>query len=413
MRHVFEVVEKRLRDLNFMRNLLELLYLLIFAVILSDAFLHTTMFLKRFGDHTQLHIFLKIGLMAVIFAKLSLTDLRDWRRTLLIVLFASCFFAAYYRRSHYEELLTMGLLILGANHVSFQKILKVFAAVTIALTLTAMLAAQMGIIENLIYHQKGRGTRIAFGSVYPTDFSAHIVYLVLAHLCLRERRLTYAELAAFVLLAVFIYSFCEAKTNAGCILMAAAVCFALKIGSNPAGRALRSRFQKLGAILHTGFVVLAKYSMLLLSLTMIALTLLYTESSPLMERLNDFFNTRLSLGRTGFDNYVVGLLGQNIEMTGFGGKVELPDNYFFLDSSYIKMVLCYGLAVSACILLIHLLVGQRAKQRNNLYLLAALGVIGVQCMFEHHILEIAYNPFLLAVLANLDPAPIKRRQSKT
>ena len=114
------------------------------------------------------------------------------------------------------------------------------------------------------------------------------------------------------------------------------------------------------------------------------------------------FTYRLSLGKEGFDNYPVGLLGQYIKMTGLGGKLEHPDVYFFIDSSYTKMVLCYGLAVCTCVLLIYLLIGKRAQQRNNMYLLAIIGIISIQCMFEHHILEISYNPFTLAVLANFD-----------
>lgn len=405
-----ETVEKHLNDTAFMKNVLEILYLFIFAVIFSDAFLHTTMFLKMFGDHTQLHIFMKIALLAVIFAKMSLTDDRNWKRTILIVLFLTCFVAAFYRRSHYDELLTIGLLIIGANQVSFRKILKVFLVLGIGITITAMIAAQAGMIENLVYHQNGRSIRISFGSVYPTDFSAHILYLVLAYIFLRQRRLKYIELAVLLGLAAFIYSFCDAKTNAGCIVMAVIICLFLKLSHAFSEEKKASWIKKAERFMHKIFVPLTKYSMLILFFLMTALTLLYSEDSAIMVKLNEFFNTRLSLGKTGFNTYPVGLLGQYIEMVGFGGKLEVPDNYFFIDSSYIKMILCYGLAVSACILLIYLLVGKRAQKRDNLYLLTILGIISIQCMFEHHIIEIAYNPFTLAILARLEDRSIERSQ---
>lgn len=410
MKLSFKTAEKYLSNTTFMKNVLELLYLLIFAVIFSDAFLHTTMFLKLFGDHTQLHIFMKIALLAVILAKLSLTDERSWKRTLLVVLFFTCFVAAFYRRSHYDELLTIALLIIGANQVSFRRILKVFLILGISITLAAMISAQMGFIENLVYHQSGRSIRISFGSVYPTDFSAHILYLVLAYIFLRQQRLKYIELAVFFGLAAFIYSFCDAKTNAGCMIIAVVICLFLKLSHTFSEEKKPARLQKAEKIIHKIYVFLTKYSMLILFTIMTALTLLYTEDSAIMEKLNELFNTRLSLGKTGFDTYPVGLLGQYIEMVGFGGKLEVPDNYFFIDSSYIKMILCYGLAVTACTLLIYMLVGKRAQKRNNLYLLTILGVISIQCMFEHHILEIAYNPFTLAILAKLDERLTERSQ---
>lgn len=401
MKRLIKTAEKHLSDTNFMRNILEILYLLSFAVILSDAFLHTTMFLKMFGDHTQLHIFMKIALLAIIIAKLSLTDKQNWKRMLLIVLFITCFTAAFYRRSHYDELLTMGLLIIGANQVSFRKIAKVFLVTGISITIITMVAAQMGIIENLIYHQS-RATRISFGSVYPTDFSAHIVYLVLSYIYLREKRLKYIELTIFIGLAVFIYYFCNARTNAGCIIFISLICFFLKLSHTIKEERKIGWLKKAEQFIHRIFVFSTKYSMLFLFSIMIILTALYSESSPIMVKLDNLFTYRLSLGKEGFDNYPVGLLGQYIKMTGLGGKLEHPDVYFFIDSSYTKMVLCYGLAVCTCVLLIYLLIGKRAQQRNNMYLLAIIGIISIQCMFEHHILEICYNPFTLAVLANFD-----------
>lgn len=296
----------------------------------------------------------------------------------------------------------MGLLIIGANQVSFRKILKVYVITGIAITIVVMAAAQMGIIENLVYHQKNRNVRIAFGSTYPTDFSAHIVFLILAYICIRGIRLKYIEIASFVLLGMFIQHFCQARTNAGCIFMVAAICLMLKVFHGIKIQEEPIWFTKVKKITATVFSVLTRYSMVILMVFIVSMTLLYDESNPMMVKLNYFLSKRLSHGKTGFKNYNVGFLGQYVEMHGFGGKATAPDNYFFIDSSYVKIILCYGLVVTACILLMYFIIGKRAQKRNLIYLMTALGIIGIQCMFEHHIIEIAFNPFALALLSKLD-----------
>lgn len=77
---------------------------------------------------------------------------------------------AYGRRSRYEVLITLALLIVGAQGVSFRKIIWVYFVVGIIMMAVMITAAEAGMIENLVYHQPGRKQRIAFGSVYPTDF---------------------------------------------------------------------------------------------------------------------------------------------------------------------------------------------------------------------------------------------------
>ena len=48
----------------------------------------------------------------------------------------------------------------------------------------------LGIIENLSYAQPGRMTRMAFGIGYPTDFGAHVLFLLLCYFYLRRKKNT-------------------------------------------------------------------------------------------------------------------------------------------------------------------------------------------------------------------------------
>lgn len=81
----------------------------------------------------------------------------------------------------------LAFLIVGAKDVSIDKILKVYLLIDSIIMLIAFVCSQLGMIENLQYW-KNEQMRFALGSVYPTDFAAHIFYIVLVAICLYNRK---------------------------------------------------------------------------------------------------------------------------------------------------------------------------------------------------------------------------------
>ena len=60
----------------------------------------------------------------------------------------------------------------------------------------------------------------------------------------------------------------------------------------------------------------------------------------------------------------------------------------------------YGLLIFGIVLFIWIVISFKAREEKNWFLLWIVAIISVQCMIEHHMLEVAYNPFLWAVFAN-------------
>ena len=182
-----------------------------------DAFLHTTM--SPLKDHSQFHIMLRIVMLVFIFAKIAISQIYRVSEVFVISIVMLSFFVAYARRSRYEILLTFVLLLIGAQGLSFRKIVQVYFGLGAILMVLMIVAAETGLIENLIYHQEGRRARIAFGSVYPTDFSAHVFYLCLAWTYIRKERLRIRELIIFFICGSAIYVFCDARMNTVMIIL--------------------------------------------------------------------------------------------------------------------------------------------------------------------------------------------------
>ena len=94
------------------------------------------------------------------------------------------------------------------------------------------------------------------------------------------------------------------------------------------------------------------------------------------------------------------LFGQYVKMVGNGSTTEITTKYyFFIDCSYLYVGLQYGLIFLLAVLLIYVLCCR--KYQNDRYFLLTIVLISINCMIAHHLLEIAYNPFALALFAKM------------
>lgn len=139
------------------------------------------------------------------------------------------------------------------------------------------------------------------------------------------------------------------------------------------------------------------------------LSMLYTKGSSIFLKLDSILSQRLSFSKKGMEVYGFSIFGQYIPMQGNGGSTETPLNYFFLDSSYISILLQYGLIMFVMILILWGIIGLRARKEKDWVLLWILAIIAFQSIMEQHLLDISYNPFLWILFAETGK---KRKQKK-
>lgn len=362
----------------------EITYLIIYGAVFTFEFLNTTMFeIKwppRFG-----YIFL---------ASTALYTLAKfiWHNTYTkkemiwagIILFAFLMPALL---TEYRFLWWTGFLIVSAKDVEFDKILKVYLVIGITIMVAAFGASQVGWIENLQYiieRDGGLIIRNSFGSVYPTDFAAHIFYLSLAGICLGNKEVSYGKIINLIVLAVFLQDKCGARTSFICLILMAFLLVLFVVG--------KERFIK-------GVYYILNFATIGCATIYILLTHLYDVSTEWMVTLNGILSNRLEITNKAINLYDYKLFGQNIIEIGAGRTVEHQEEYFFLDDSYIRILLLYGIVLFVVSLLIFWKCGEKAMQCNKIVVLLAVVAISVHSFMEHHILEIAYNPLLFFVFA--------------
>ena len=385
---------------EFKCNLSEIFFLGIFAVWLILTYSWTTM--AHIPWPPFFYFCVQIGIGLVVLFRYMVMKTSDIKKILFILLVIGSFIIAR-RYSGVDALLETGFLIAGANDIDYRKILKVYLIVEIPMTICTMIAGYTGVITNLVYH-RGEQVRMSFGFVYPTDFAAGIIFMVTAWVVLRQVRCTWIEIGLMIISVVLFEKYCDVR-NSEIVMMILSICVVyLKIRNKLAAKKGKGYIPSL---LLKILCLVAPYG---LAGFMILVSRFYRPDIEWMAKLNTLFSTRLSLGKEVFDRYDVQIWGQDIPMRGNGGSTEVVADYFFIDSSYVNILMRLGLVAFILVMLIISII--MIKSLNHPYMLMAMAIVCIHSVMEHHMFEVYYDVFLMLPLAKFDVKDIGKRQRK-
>ncbi len=365
----------------------ELLFFIGFIIYLGRNTWATTTFPLP-GFISKLCLLLPLLIIGI---KIFFFDSYHARPLLILGLLLIGSFVIYYR-STYLNVLFWVILVGGSKNIPFKKILKVYLLIAGSIIFLAFCSSLLGVIENYQYVTRFRGIRNSFGITYTTDFAAHIFFLILTLYYLLGEKLKFYHYICTLIIAWLIYYFCNARLDS-CSIVLIVIIFGLGNGikhSRSLGKTCQNLWKQT-------WVTKGVYVMPFLASASLVTTILYRTGDGILAKLDGLLSSRLSLGNRGIKKYGYKLFGQPIEMVGSGGGTDTPDNYFFIDCSYLHIMLRYG--VLFCIVVIIAYTIACYKNRNDLYFLYSITLLAINCSIAHHLLEFEYNPFALALLA--------------
>lgn len=377
----------------------ENVYLIIYGVIVAHDFLDATMF--RIQWPPKFGLVLYFAIMVYTLAMLCFNNKYTKKELICAGVVLAAFVIAAVAGDN-SFLFEVGFLIVGAKNIHFDRILKVFFGVSLVILAAAMICSQAGMIENLVYPSVRGGVRQCFGTIYPTDFAAHIFYMAMAALCMNNRRIHIADIVIVGALGVFVYKACSAFTGTMTLGLAAIGMIAVMIVQ----RRLEQKEELAGTDAPLGwwngllrFLTLAPVFFAALFIGMVHL---YRPESAFWAKLDQILSLRLSVSAEGTANYAYRLFGQHVEEFGNGRSIETREHYFFLDDSYLRMALIYGIVILIVVLLMMIIIANRAVRYQRCMLYLAMLLIALHCFMEQHLLEMAFNPFILGMFADMN-----------
>lgn len=295
--------------------------------------------------------------------------------------------------STYQNVLVFSIVLLGCKGVVFVKLLKTYVAGVVVVLLTAFVASRLDIIEDLVFIRDYVVERNSFGTIYPTDFAAHIFFLLCAYYYLIKDSIQKRHLLAGILISVLVYVFCDTRLDSITMLF-------LVIGISLIQFNKDFTWDKYCFLskLKSFIIGTIPYIPVIGFLFMHFMSFYFQPSITFFRLFDKLLSGRLKLGNKALEDYGLTLFGQTVPMNGNGGSlINLGGNYFFVDCSYLLTYLRYGILFLLLVFLIHYWCCK--KYNADMYYLIVLTVIVINCVVAHHMIDLAYNPFYLALLA--------------
>lgn len=351
-------------------------------------FLASTMFITIFPMDDSVRNAFRLNMYAMVILKMFYCDRFSLKKTMvygviLLVFLFSALISGYAYQFDYM------FLALGAYGVKNERLLKLYVKFTISLTLIVIVSSFFGIIENRQFFRTSGTVRNCFGFIYTTDFAAHIFYILLAVSCLKGKKFKFRDMGIYFLIAAAILFFCDARLDAGLIILMA-------IGFMLYAKTRLFNYQIFKNILLFATPVCCFFS--------IAVTALYRRSA-FWKAFDSLTTGRLSLGWRNLKYYGIKPFGQYIFQQGHGVlDFNSLYGYNFVDCGFLQVALEYGSLVLILVVAAAVFTTYRFLKKGRTEVALAIFFVALTSCFDHHILEIGYNPFLMMVFASITPA---------
>lgn len=357
------------------------LYFVAFIFGLVITFLQTTTFIQFISNHALTRLtYISLALLIV---KLLCFDDHDIRQLLLDLVMMALLGCSWYL-SQLLPMLTMGLFVIAARNIDFYRIVETYFTVGLIVFAVVILSALVGIIPNIIFHRQDV-VRLSFGIIYTTDFASHVLSLVLAYCYLNFQKLNWRHYGCITLIALFILKVCDARLDTVCLLLIIPVMWLAQQArqGNTGAKLVANFYWGLTSIMAYGTVMMAW---------------LFNSQRRWMLRLDQLFSGRLTISHQALDKYGISWFGQHLTERGWGfGATHVNDqNYFFIDSSFMRLAIISGLILGIIVVYWMTKISWKSIQAQDYALAAIIVIVTISAVVEQHLLEIDYDPFLLA-----------------
>ncbi|HFI0529385.1 TPA: hypothetical protein ACGOXY_000610 [Streptococcus suis] len=353
------------------------LFLLPFGIIIFFKFLESTMF-PIISIWNYIEYLCLIAIVIKIFLERSYRVEEVMVSALFLVLGS-----LNYIKTGDLEIVKLIVIILGAYKIPVRKILATYLSISIFLMLVTVISSQIGLIENLIYYNRDT-LRISFGFIYPTNFAAHIFYIYLAVCTYFRYDYKFLKIVLGCLLAFITFKYAGARLDSGTILLTMIFFTFIDLKLFSSKRILN----------------IFSYSFIVMFVLAYAFSLYYGGGSVLVKNLDLIFSNRLRLSYEAITDYGISWWGRTIQFNGLGGTTKTVSNYNYVDSSYIRLLLLKGWVFTLSFITYLTIFLKKAVKEKKSIILIVFFLIALNSMIAQHLLGIAYNVFIITLLAD-------------
>lgn len=285
---------------------------------------------------------------------------------------------------YYKYIISAIIWIYFSANIEFRKILKCTFIIQIWLLTVTVVAAYTGILENEIWSNELGRNRYGLGYLY-CAYPAHILLFMTLIWFYLKKKFCVLETVCILGVNTFIYYVTDSRADYYiCIL---AICGFYVISAMKKKRIIK-RIMK----------VLTKYSCGVLAVFSILAHYFYNSQNEIMQKMNVLLSNRLKLGFNAINEYGFSLFGNAIRWVGMGSIKSNPATvYNYVDCSFLKEILSYGIVFLIILILAFSFVGDQIVKEEDYFLGWTVFISLVYSVFNAHLCWLTFNVFILVL----------------
>lgn len=371
-------------------------YLLAFSLYFVPAFLIDSTYTTLLS-WSELRLITYLAIPLLIF-KIYVMD--EWQVSGKLVITALLVASIIsWRTAQYPELLVTMAFVLGARSVDFKQVARWYLYLSVTLLLVIAATSLVNIVPNLVYVSNLRPNRYGLGMAYTTFVASHLFFSALAYCYVRFGKLKWFDYIGIAVVATIAMVYTDTRLDFYAMLLMIPVMWVTQRAAEG------KRFSRMIA----SFWWMA---MPVLAVITITAAYFFEDSNHIYRKFNELLSGRLSLSRKAFRLYDPNLIGRFIHEKSFGGvkgktfanqnQNGLSADYFYIDSSFVRMLLLWGLIIFVLFIVIMTFIAIVSTVQKEYALSAIVMLVAINSMVEPHAVQLIYNVFILASIPQLE-----------
>ncbi|MCR5128917.1 MAG: hypothetical protein K6B69_12545 [Lachnospiraceae bacterium] len=328
-----------------------------------------------------------------------LFEVKNRRQQILMtaLLLLGWFYAFYWRERNDTVVFEALILMVACCGREFKKIARTGMGLSILVLILVFLMSGAGIWPDYIDERNGF-SRHAFGTFHCTDLAAQWGYMIFLYVFLKDGLLKWYDYLGILFLTVLNFALVDGRNTYLCVILLLIGCVLHSVNKKK-----HVELPKLPGKIWTGILTL---SFVIMAAVYFILNATYTDSpdvfynrfgvfGSLAFRLKVTANVTRVLPFSWFGKYFLQM------GAGFGVNAQHTGMYTFLDCSYMRVYVMYGVVAFVLFLLIFTGIQWRLKKEKQFFRMFILAVVALHCFMEHRWIDMAYDLFLLVAFSDL------------
>lgn len=386
-----EKVNKYIGKLKKKENLFYVAYVLFLISIMISCSKYCVKENIQFFSHIIQIISCIIAMIKIVIDAIQIFKSKNYKINYFIIAICISMIISFFITKS-MTLVYFPVLIMSSKDVEFKKIVKVTLVIQILNLIFMIISCKMNIIEDLIVYRENF-LRHSLGSASPNCLILQVFQICMLYVLVESNEKKIYSFLILGVIASVIYFITDSRMGIFCILL---LIIAYYISDLEFVKRLLDKLK-----------IFFKALPILLASVVIVLTFLHKTYN--LEKLDIVSTSRLQYSSEAVEKYGIKLFGNKIVWIGQRTDVENDGSaYNYVDSSYLNILLNFGVVVFAFILYCLVRMTESAYKNQNYLLVLLIAIMEVYCFLDSWLMGMQFNTILFTLSEIIYPLKLKK-----